>query len=176
MVHIYLKLRHIFLLGMAAILQRLHYTNQEGGLMRNLVVLVLVFVTASCSKQTVMDSRSSTGGTSSLDVAMDDEVYQVRAEDGVFVTEAIQADELDVMSQEFVATFTSTLPIKSAAQPETAKATEALKTTETAKPVETIKPAEAPKSAEIAKPLEAPNQLKLPNQRSLICHSRLRLS
>lgn len=106
--------------------------------MKASVAFVLLFGLSACAEHEMVESQRSTKMVSDLS---DAEAYEVPAEDGVFVADAIRTDELAIISQEFVETYTSSLP---AASSESARTEVAAKSTNSDKAPEPTKKPETP--------------------------------
>lgn len=119
--------------------------------MKTFVAFALVFGIAACSNHKMIESQRSNGLSS--DEETDSELYDVPAEEGAFVTGAIRTDELAIISQDIVETYTSVLPSASGT-PVSAPAPEAPTTSETAKSPEPPKYPEVPKKPKPVLPPE----------------------
>lgn len=76
--------------------------------MKTSIVIALVMSLVACSNHTMIESQRSNGLPSEKE--SDAEVFQIPSEEGTFVTDAVRTDELAIISEEVVETFTSVLP------------------------------------------------------------------
>jgi hypothetical protein len=136
-------------LDFATVKTKLGNNRILGGIMKKAVVIALFFGLVACSNHTMIESQRS-NGLPSEDEA-DNEVYEVPSEEGAFVTGAIRAEELAIISQEVVETYTSVLPTTAGA---------VTTSTEAPKVTDTPKNPDAPKSPEPPKYPEAPKKPK----------------
>lgn len=119
--------------------------------MKKAVVISLVFGLMACSNHNVVESQRSK--SLPLDDESEGEVYQVPSEAGAYVMDAVRTDELAIISQEVVETYSSVLPSTAGAP---AASSEAPKVTEAQKSPEPPKTPEPPKYPEAPKPPKKP--------------------
>ncbi|HET9238972.1 MAG TPA: hypothetical protein VFO10_17065 [Oligoflexus sp.] len=125
--------------------------------MKTSFVIALVFGLVACSNNHVMESKRSSGLPA--DDESDAEVYQVPSEEGAFVTASIRSDELAIISQEVVETYTSVLPSTTSAPKDEPASTDTPKVTETPKSPAPVKNPDVPSKPKPSLPPEIKAQL-----------------